>query len=169
MIKSINAANKPGKMRELRALIGGDDRIVIVDGFFTRDQVSGLQTVVDAYLSLHRAEGLGLGLAESMYQGKPVIGTGYSGNLEFMNEQNSCLIDYRRVSIAKGEYICDDERFEWAEPDVGHAAHHMRRLVDDADFRVRIATRGQQDIRSRFTLAATAAAIRGRLEELGLL
>jgi len=169
VIKSINAANKPEKMRELRALIGGDDRIVIVDGFFTRDQVSGLQTVVDAYLSLHRAEGLGLGLAESMYQGKPVIGTGYSGNLEFMNEQNSCLIDYRRVSIAKGEYICDDECFEWAEPDVGHAAQHMRRLVDDADFRVRIATRGQQDIRTRFTLAATAAAIRGRLEELRLL
>ena len=169
VIKSINAANEPGKMRELQAQIGGDDRIVIVDGFFTRDQVSGLQTVVDAYLSLHRAEGLGLGLAESMYQGKPVIGTGYSGNLEFMNEQNSCLVDYRRVQIAKGEYICDDERFEWAEPDVGHAAHLMRRLVDDADFRVRIATRGQQDIRTRFTLAATAAAIRRRLQELGLL
>jgi glycosyltransferase involved in cell wall biosynthesis len=169
VIKSINAANQPAKMRELRGRIGGDDRIVIVDGFFSRDQVSGLQTVVDAYLSLHRAEGLGLGLAESMYQGKPVIGTGYSGNLEFMNEQNSCLIDYRRVPIGKGEYICDDARFEWAEPDVGHAAQHMRRLVDDADFRVRIAARGQQDIRSRFTLAATAAAIRGRLEALGLL
>jgi hypothetical protein len=86
-----------------------------------------------------------------------------------MNEQNSCLVGYRRVALAKGDYVYDDERFEWAEPDIGHAAHHMRRLVDDADFRVRIATRGQQDIRSRFTLAATAAAIRGRLEELRLL
>jgi len=169
VIKSINAANQPEKMREFRELIAGDDRIAVIDGFFTRDQVSGLQAVVDAYVSLHRAEGLGLGLAESMFQGKPVIGTGYSGNLEFMNEHNSCLVDYRRVPIAKGEYIYDDERFEWAEPSIEHAAQWMRRLADDADFRTRIALRGQRDIRTRFTHAATAAAIRRRLQELGLL
>lgn len=169
VIKSINAANRPEKMRALQELIGGDDRIVINDGFFTRDQISGLQSVIDAYVSLHRAEGLGLGLAESMYQGKPVIGTGYSGNLEFMNQHNSCLVDFRRVPIAKGEYLYDDVNFEWAEPDIGHAAQHMRRLVDDAEFRTRIAARGQQNIRSRFTHAATAAAIRARLQMLGAL
>jgi tRNA(Ser,Leu) C12 N-acetylase TAN1 len=73
------------------------------------------------------------------------------------------------VPIAKGEYIYDDERFEWAEPSIEHAAQLMRRLADDADFRTRIALRGQRDIRTRFTHAATAAAIRRRLQELGLL
>lgn len=169
VIKSINGAREPEKMRETRELIGGDDRIVITDGFFSRDEISGLQSVVDAYVSLHRAEGLGLGLAESMYLGKPVIGTAYSGNLEFMDGDNSCLVDYRLVPIAKGEYLYDDERFQWAEPDTGQAAQYMQRVADDAEFRSRIAARGQHDIRTRFTHANAAILMRKRLRELGLL
>ncbi|MEP7181739.1 MAG: SEC-C metal-binding domain-containing protein [Betaproteobacteria bacterium] len=169
VIKSINGAGNPEKMRALRDLIGGDTRIAIVDGFMSRDQVSGLQSVVDAYVSLHRAEGLGLGLAESMYQGKPVIGTRYSGNLEFMDDDNSCLVDCTLVPIRKGEYLYDDERFRWADPDVGQAARWMQRLVDDAGFRTRIAARGRHDIRTRFTHANAAALMRHRLSELGLM
>jgi len=169
VIKSINGLNKPEKMREMRALIGDDDRIVITDGFLSRDQVSGLHAVVDAYVSLHRAEGLGLGLAESMYLGKPVIGTRYSGNLEFMDENNSCLVDCTLVPVKKGEYLYDDERFRWADPDVDHAARHMRRLVDDEAYRKRIAAQGRRDIRTRFTHASAAALMRKRLRELGLL
>ncbi len=169
VIKSINGGNKPEKLRALREQIGGDDRIVIVDGFMTRDQVFGLQSVVDAYVSLHRAEGLGLGLAESMFLGKPVIGTAYSGNLEFMSPENSCLVDYRLVAIEKGQYIIDDERFRWAEPDVGQAAQWMVKLADDVAFRDRIALAGQRDVRTRFTHANTAATIRQRLAQLGLL
>ena len=169
VIKSINGGNNPAKLRELRELIGGDERIIIVDGFMSRDQVFGLQSVVDAYVSLHRAEGLGLGLVESMYLGKPVVGTAYSGNLEFMNRENSCLVDYQLIAIEKGQYIIDDERFRWADPDVEHAAHWMAKLVDDLDFRRRIATRGQSDVRRRFTHANTAATMRQRLVALDLL
>src|SRR5262249_38839648 len=62
VIKSINGLNNPAKLRELRDLVGDDDRIVITDGFLSRDEVSGLESVVDAYVSLHRAEGLGFAL-----------------------------------------------------------------------------------------------------------
>jgi glycosyltransferase involved in cell wall biosynthesis len=169
VIKSINGRNKPAAMQAMRNLIGDDDRIVIVDEFFTRDQVSGLQSVVDAYLSLHRAEGLGLGLAESMFLGKPVIGTRYSGNLEFMDDTNSCLVDCTMIPIRKGEYLYDDARFRWADPDVEQASRWMRRLVDDAAFRERIAKKGRDDIHARFTYAGAAALIRRRLADLGLL
>jgi glycosyltransferase involved in cell wall biosynthesis len=169
VIKSINGANRPDKLRALQELIGGDERIIVTDGFLSRDQVFGLESVVDSYVSLHRAEGLGLGMAESMYLGKPVIGTAYSGNLEYMNADNSCLVDYRLVPIRKGEYIYDDERFRWAEPDVEQASYWMARLVDDVEFRTRIAQRGQRDIRTRFTHAHAAALMRRRLEELALL
>jgi glycosyltransferase involved in cell wall biosynthesis len=169
VIKSINGANRPDKLRELSELASSDARIVVIDRFFSRDEVVGLQTVVDAFISLHRSEGLGLGLAESMYLGKPVIATAYSGNLEFMNEGNSCLVDYRLIPIQKGEYLYDDERFQWAEPDIDQAAHWMRRLADDPAFRARIAQRGQHDIRARFTPATAAALMRTRLHELGLL
>jgi glycosyltransferase involved in cell wall biosynthesis len=169
VIKSINGGNLPAKLRALQDFVDGDDRIVIVDDFLSRDQVSGLESVVDAFVSLHRAEGLGLGLAESMYLGKPVVGTAYSGNLEFMNSENSCLVPYELVPVRKGEYLYDDVRFRWAEPDLEQAAYYMRRLADDAEFRNRIAQRGQRSIRARFTPAVTARLMRQRLAELGLI
>ncbi len=169
VIKSINGTHRPEKLREMQALIDGDERIVISDGFLSREQVFGLESVVDAYVSLHRAEGLGLGMAESMYLGKPVVATAYSGNLEFMDPDNSCLVDYRLIPIRKGEYLYDDERYRWADPDLAQASHWMARLVDDVEFRTRIARRGEQDIRSRFSHANTAALMRHRLEEIGLL
>jgi glycosyltransferase involved in cell wall biosynthesis len=166
-MKSINGKHHVERLAEMRERVRGDERIVLLDDFLTRDQVSGLQSVVDAFVSLHRSEGLGLGLAESMYQGKPVIGTRYSGNLEFMTDDNSCLVDCELVPVGSGEYLYDDERFRWAQPDVDQAADCMRRLVDDAEFRARIARAGQDAIRTRFTRAATAALIRRRLEQLG--
>jgi len=169
VIKSINGGNFPAKLHALQDFVDGDDRIVIVDDFLSRDQVSGLESVVDAFVSLHRAEGLGLGLAESMYLGKPVVGTAYSGNLEFMNCENSCLVPYELIPVRKGEYLYDDVRFHWAEPDLEQAAYYMRRLADDAEFRNRIAQRGQRSIRTRFTPAITARLMRQRLAELGLI
>ena len=160
VIKSINGRNVPDAVRRILDVIGGDDRIVIIDEFLSRAEVSGLQSVVDAYVSLHRAEGLGLGLAESMFLGKPVIGTRYSGNLEFMDDSNSCLVDCTLIPIRKGEYLYNDARFRWADPDIDHAAYWMKRIVDDAEFCKRIAARGQDDIRSRFTYANAAALIR---------
>ena len=169
VLKSINGKHHVERFAEMRDLVGADDRIVLLDAFLTHDEVLGLQSVADAFVSLHRSEGLGLGLAESMYQGKPVIGTRYSGNLEFMNDENSCLVDCELVPVGKGEYLYDDEPFHWAQPDVDQAADCMRHLVDDADFRRRIAQAGQQTIRTRFTRAATAALIRERLGTLGLI
>ncbi len=168
VVKSINGANRREMLREIRALSDEDGRIMLIDEFYSRDQTSGLQSVVDAFVSLHRSEGFGLGLAESMYLGKPVIGTRYSGNMEFMNPDNSCLVDYELVPIGKGEYLYDDERFLWADPDVEQAAYYMRRLADDAAFRRRIAEQGKLDIRSRFTRAKAAAMMRQRLRELDL-
>lgn len=169
VVKSINGAKKPGAIEALLDSADNDPRILLRDGFLSRDEVFGLQSVADAYVSLHRAEGLGLGLAECMYQGKPVIGTGYSGNLEFMNEANSALVGYSLTPIKKGEYLYDDPGFFWAEPDEDHAAHLMRKMVDDPDYRRTLAERGQREIRSRFNNEATAALMRARLMEIGIL
>jgi glycosyltransferase involved in cell wall biosynthesis len=167
VIKSMNGALQPERLRALRSRIDGDERILLKDEAMSRDEMIGLENAVDAFVSLHRAEGFGLGLAEAMYLGKPAIGTAHSGNLEFMNESNSCLVNFELVPLAEGDYLYADPRFRWAEPDVEHAAHHMRRLVDDVAFRNRIAATGRHDVRTRFTRAATAALIKQRLLELG--
>ncbi len=168
VIKSINGGNRPDAVEALFDMAQHDPRILLRDAFLGRDEVFGLQSVIDCFVSLHRAEGLGLGLAECMYQGKPVIGTGYSGNLEFMNEHNSALVRYALVPIERGEYLYDDPGFFWAEPDEDHAAQLMRRMVDDVEYRRRLALRGQQDLRARFSNASAAKGIAQRLEQLGL-
>lgn len=169
VIKSINGGNRPDAVEALFDMAQHDPRILLRDAFLSRDEVFGLQSISDCFVSLHRAEGLGLGLAECMYQGKPVIGTGYSGNLEFMNEENSALVRYSLVSIGRGEYLYDDPGFFWAEPDEDHAAELMRRMVDDVEYRQRLALRGQQDLRARFSNASAANSIAQRLQLLGLL
>ncbi len=78
----------------------------------------------DAYVSLHRSEGFGLTLAESMLLGKPVVATGYSGNMDFMTADNSYLVDYQIVPIT--DKISTYERgMCWAEPSIEHAAKQM--------------------------------------------
>ena len=84
------------------------------------DQVLSLYACADIYMSLHRGEGLGLGMLESMALGKAVIATGWSGNLSFMNHSNSALLRYRLIPVAgsydffRPEMIGHDAR--WADP-----------------------------------------------------
>jgi glycosyltransferase involved in cell wall biosynthesis len=168
IVKSVNGWRHPVRVEALKRTIGDDPRIIAIDGFLSRQQMWGLIGVCDAYLSLHRSEGLGLGLAEAMYLGRPAIATGYSGNLEFMDEANSVLVDYRLIPVRPGDYVAHDEGFAWAEPDLDDAARKLRRIVEDDEWRSTIALAGRNTLRTRFTRAKTGAAIRARLVELGM-
>jgi len=78
----------------------GDPRIQLLTDPFDYRQALSLYASCDVFVSLHRSEGLGLGLMESMALGKPVIGTAWSGNMTFMNHANSCLVGYERCRRA---------------------------------------------------------------------
>jgi glycosyltransferase involved in cell wall biosynthesis len=133
-----------------------------MDGFRTRDEVFGLESVVDSYISLHRSEGFGLGLAESMSLGKPVIGTAYSGNLEFMDAGNSCLVGYRLVDVGPDEYPYGEGQV-WADPDIEVAAHYMKRLVEDSAFAADIGRRASEHMAREFSAEAVGRRIRARM------
>src|SRR3954469_10812605 len=94
LLKSFNGDYKPDRLAQLRAAAGGRDDIVVVDRFVTDQQRVNLINRCDAYVSLHRSEGFGLTLGEAMALGKPVIGTGFGGNVDFMTPANSWLVDY---------------------------------------------------------------------------
>ncbi|HZD40249.1 MAG TPA: glycosyltransferase, partial [Terriglobales bacterium] len=115
VIKSINGAKCLVDMEKLRAAAAGRPDIRIMDGYLSREEQQALMNVTDVYVSLHRSEGFGLTMAEAMALGKPVIATGYSGNLEFMDEQNSFLVPYKLVAIPPG---CEPypEGSKWADP-----------------------------------------------------
>ena len=122
----------------------------------------------DCFISLHRSEGFGFGLAKSMLLGKPVIATNYSGNTDFMNQDNSCLVNYKLIKLAKKEYIFGKGQV-WADPDIDHATGYMKRLVKDVEYRKRIAKVGQQYIRKHNNIKVIGEKYKTRFKELGLL
>ena len=165
LIKCSNGHRYPERLRELLNAAAVDQRITVRDEVIDRAHVQALQRCVDAYVSLHRSEGFGLGLAECMRLGKPVIATAWSGNMDFMNDDNSCLVDYRLVPVGEGEYPHHVGQ-RWAEPDVECAARHMRRLVIEPAFAKRIGAHAALDISQRFSAHSTAMQFVSRLRML---
>lgn len=164
-LKSINGHRNPEAMSEILKLIAGNKKVIVSDGFISRNEMSGLQSICDCYVSLHRAEGFGLGLAECMYFEKPVIATNFSGNTEFMNNDNSCLVDYKLVKINNGEYPYS-EGCEWADADVGHAAGLMKKIYSDEHFRKKISSNAKEYMCTYHSKAVCGNSIIARLDDL---
>ncbi len=130
LIKTINGDKDVEGMERLQNMVAERSDIEILDGYKSQQELDSLIATCDCYVSLHRAEGLGLTMGEAMYLGKPVIATGYSGNMEFMNNENSYLVDYDMVPIGDGSEPYPSEG-KWAEPDIKHAVELMRDVFNN--------------------------------------
>jgi glycosyltransferase involved in cell wall biosynthesis len=136
----------------------------LIDRYLARDELLGLIAASDCYIALHRAEGLGLPLIEAMMLGKPTIATGYSGNVDFMNEGNSFLVKYEIVP-AIGE-VGPYHGSCWADPDINDAAEKILKVLQDRDAAQAIAERGQADVREYFSPETCSRRMAERIEEL---
>lgn len=162
VIKTINGEHYPDALRELIEAAAGDDRIEVRDGFLDRNGMRALQACCDCYVSLHRSEGLGLGMAECMLLGKPVVATAYSGNLAFMDADNSCLVGYSLVPVTEGEYPAWQDQY-WAEPDIDQAAAYLRTLADDPAYARQVGEKARASAYRHFSVSASLAAMVARL------
>lgn len=137
----------------------------IIDSYLSANELNGLISLSDCYVSLHRAEGFGLPIAEAMYLGKPVIATAYSGNMEFMNELNSLPVKYKLKELDKtiGPYKKGNS---WAEPDVMHAAELMVQVFEDRTKAKAIGAVASEYIRQNFSPESLAPRINERIKEI---
>lgn len=113
--------------------MGGMDGYVLITDRMDKRKLNSLIRLCDVYLSLHRAEGFGLVIAEAMRLGTPVVATNWSSNTEFMDEKSTCPVGYELVPV-NGGYQFDNGRMRWAEPDVHQAADYLKRLKEDPAF-----------------------------------
>ena len=134
----------------------------------TENRLYSLFQLCDCFVSPHRSEGFGLNIAIAMYYGKPVIATGYSGNLEFTNQENSFLIEYDLVTLAYdvGHY---SKGYGWAQPSIDHLTVLMQGVVASPGEAKRRAAIGQATIRNNFSQEAVKRDIGARLLKTGLL
>lgn len=165
LLKTINGPLRPLAEEEVLWAAHGHPDIHVIDCSLTPPQLNGLMAGCDCYVSLHRSEGFGLTMAEAMAIGKPVIGTGYSGNLDFMNERNSYLVEYELGRVGPDCEIYPPEG-SWAKPSVEHAAELMRRVAERPREAAEIGARAREDIVRQLSPQATGEAMRRRLEEL---
>jgi glycosyltransferase involved in cell wall biosynthesis len=133
VIKTHAPRKKHRAWEQLKALAAQDDRIHIVEGTLPRTDLLALYAACDCFVSLHRAEGFGRGLAEALQLGLHLIATDYSGNTDFCRRpefaQQVSLVPYRLVKVRPGQYPYAEGQV-WASPSVQAAAKAMRRLYD---------------------------------------
>lgn len=117
---------------KLKALAEQDDRLHVVEQTLSRSDLLGLYQACDCFVSLHRAEGYGRGIAEALQLGLHVITTGYSGNLDFCQPPELAdrvdLVRYRLIKVKIGQYPYAKGQV-WANADTLHAAQCMLNFV----------------------------------------
>jgi glycosyltransferase involved in cell wall biosynthesis len=165
VLKSVNAKRWPDEAELIRCAVADRPDIVLMDGYLSEADQAALVAVSDCYVSLHRAEGLGLTLADAMALGKPVVATRYSGNLDFMNDANSFLVPFEYTAVPEGTRSYPAGA-PWAEPDVHSAGRMMRHLADDPEVGRRVGTRARQDVLGLWTAQRMGARMRDRLEQI---
>lgn len=150
VIKTQSTKRNRGAFEELKTHLEGIENIYLIENRLSREDVYSLMYSVDAYVSLHRSEGFGLTVAESMYLGKPVLSTNWSATTEFVNVQNGCPVDFELYKLernfgpySKGQY--------WANALTDHAAELMQRLVNDSEFAQSIGEEAARTMRERFS------------------
>lgn len=158
----LKLSGNEAEQRSLESTLGDlirSDNISLVRGHLSDAALDDLFRASDVLLSLHRAEGYGLPMAEAMAHGLPVVATGWSGNLEFMSQEESVLVPYELVPVKDESGVY--RRSVWAEPDIDAASVALRRLADDPACYDRMASaahRRASDVRPRFPFAAPRGA-----------
>jgi glycosyltransferase involved in cell wall biosynthesis len=166
VIKLNNSSHDPSVVEKIRSetvLFG--NRVTILDATIKINDVRSLILCCDCFLSLHRSEGFGRGPAEAMFFGKPVVATGWSGNMEYMNPDVSFPVEYQLISVNEGEYPHGENQV-WADPDAGHAAQILVRLVDDPAYAKVVGDRARTHMRMKYSDIAIGRRYRARLQDI---
>lgn len=149
-VKLANAETASGLVESLTSAAGSAN-VEIDTSAVARGDIERLLARCDAYVSLHRAEGFGLPLAEAMALGKPVVATAYSGPLDFLDETTGYPVRWTPAALerARGPYPAGTR---WAEPDEAHAVEMLRRVVADRSESERRGRAGKQRIQTLYGL-----------------
>lgn len=150
---------------EMIAICKADSRITIFEEYLDRDDLLTLIKSCDCFVSLHRAEGFGLGIAEAMAMSKPVITCGYSGFADMIPRDAAYIIPYKMVGVKEGQYVVHNDQ-QWAEPDENAASSAFREVYTGRESAAARGMRGGEFVKSAFGEKRIGLLARARLREI---
>lgn len=161
VMKVGNPQHFPDDFACIRQAVGDAANIRIETRTLPRADGFALTAAADIVLSLHRSEGFGLVPAEAMLLGRPVVATGWSGNMDFMDADSAALVGYRLIPAVDPRGVFEAPGAVWADPDIGEAVAALRRLADDPAERAALGARGRASAMARLGTGALAEALAG--------
>lgn len=159
--------NNPQKkdLKIIRNLLEGYKHVYIIAKTLSKLEVNSLIHCADVLVSLHRAEGYGLPIAEAMTLGVPAIATNWSANTEYMNATNSCPVSFKLVEL-KENYAMYKKGNIWAEPDIDDASQYMLKLLRDKEYYIEIAANAKNFMKANNDIIKASFKIETRIEEI---
>lgn len=168
VIKTMGYDPEGKSLQKLTDFLDGESDVIIINQQMTHEEALGLMNCCDCYVSLHRSEGFGYTLAESMLLEKPVIATNYSGSKDFLNTETGFPVDYQLIPLEKDEYPYAEGQ-KWANPDIYHAAWLMRQIIEDESHTNKIAKQGKEKILLDYSCETVGNRFLNRLRQINLI
>jgi glycosyltransferase involved in cell wall biosynthesis len=143
--------------------------IIFFGDVLDNDMLPRLYKLAHCFVLPHRGEGWSLCLSEAMSMEVPSIGTGWSGNTEFMDQSNSYLIDvidFREINEEMSKITPNYKGHKWAEPSEAHLRQLMRRVYDHYDEAKKKAKKGRQDLIKNFSWKPVTDKIKEAIKDL---
>lgn len=163
VIKATHAKDDDAK--QIKDLLNDYPNIFWLTDSYSKVEFNSLLWSVDIYVSLHRAEGFGLVMAEAMLLGTAVIATAWSANTEFMDASTACMVHADVVALSQ-DYPPYHAGDHWAQPDESEAAEYMRKLYKDTTFRETLVKTAERHITELLSAEKAAEQIKQRVDTL---
>lgn len=150
--------------------IPANERPMIVYDFniYSDEVLASLYKGCDCFVLPSRGEGWSLPMCEAMSMGLPTIGTRWSGNLDFMTDENSYLINIDgfapepRCNWVTGYYAGQ----KFAVPNEDHLVELMRHVYEHQDEGIRKGKIARDWMVKNFDWKVSCAKMKARLVEI---
>lgn len=131
--------------------LGRAPTVLLLSGLLPKADMPRLYAAADAFVLPTRGEGWGRPFMEAAATQMAVVATRWSGHLDFLNDDNSYLIDIEGVVPAP---VTSDRDIYlgqgWAEPSAEHLSQILRQLAADPAGTRQRARRARQDMVERW-------------------